>query len=214
MAAQAPAVQEFIAEYFGALDSINKSFPREKIEQAADLLYQTWERGGTVYIIGNGGSASTATHFASDLAKFSMVKGKKRLKVLSMVDNIPLVSAWANDSGFGTIYAEQLDPWLKEGDLLIGISVHGGSSEDVSGPWSQNIGQAIELARKRGAKVLGLSGFGGGALGKKSDVSLVVPLDSEPLGTPLVEAYHVVLHHLIASLLHLRIKGGSDGSHI
>lgn len=214
MTAPAAAVRQFIEEYFTAMDAINRTIPRDRIERAVDLLYATWEQDGTVFLLGNGGSASTATHFGCDLAKFAMAKGRKRLKVMSLVDNIPLVSAWTNDSGFSSIFAEQLDPWLKAGDLLIALSVHGGSGTGSAGPWSQNIGRAVQLARERGARVLGFSGFNGGLLGEMADVCLVVPIDKEPLGTPLVEAYHVVLHHLICSLLNLRIQGDSNGGHI
>lgn len=203
-----------IRDFFASLETLARTFPREKVEQAVDLLYETWEREGTVFVAGNGGSASTSSHFACDLSKFSMVKGQKRLKVLSLVDNIPLVSAWTNDSGFATIFSEQLDPWLKEGDLLVAISVHGGSGTGQAGPWSQNLGRAVELARQRGARILGLSGFKGGLLAEQADECLVVPIEAEPLGTPLVESFHVVLHHLLCLLLHQRIKAGSRGDHI
>jgi D-sedoheptulose 7-phosphate isomerase len=121
------------------------------------------------------------------------------------VDNVPLVSAWTNDSGFGSIFAEQLEPWLSEGDVVISLSVHGGSGEGDAGPWSQNIVRALCLAKERGARVIGFSGFGGGAVKDLADVCIVVPADSEPLGTPLVESCHVVLHHLICTALKERI---------
>jgi len=94
--------------------------------------------------------------------------------------------------------------------VVIGLSVHGGSGDGDAGPWSQNLVQAAGLAKKRGAKVIGFSGFGGGALKEMADVCLVVPVDEEPLGTPLVESYHVALHHLICVALRLRIA--EDGS--
>ncbi|MFQ5472069.1 MAG: IMP dehydrogenase, partial [Dehalococcoidia bacterium] len=125
--------------------------------------------------------------------------------------NIPLVSAWTNDSGFGSIFAEQLEPWLEEGDVLIGLSVHGGSGSGDAGPWSQNLLQAVKLARERRARVIGFSGFGGGGLKELSDECLVIPVDEEPLGTPLVEAYHVLLHHLVCTALKLRMaETGSE----
>lgn len=211
---QLPAVRQFMNEYFETLNHLARTIPHERIEAATELLYRTWEQEGTVFLIGNGGSASTATHLACDLSKFSMVKGRKRLKVMSLVDNIPLVSAWTNDSGFSNVFSEQLEPWIKRGDLLIAISVHGGSGTGNAGPWSQNLPRAVDLALSRGASVLGLSGFDGGYLGQKSTVCLTVPVDREPLGTPLVEAFHVVLHHLLCTLLHLRIKGETSDGHI
>ncbi len=207
-------LETFVERYFSTMDEINRKLPREKVLRAVDLLHETWQNDGSVFLIGNGGSASTATHFACDLSKFSMVKGKKRLKVLSLVDNIPLVSAWTNDSGFGTVFSEQLEAWLKPGDLVIALSVHGGSGVGNAGPWSQNLARAVDYAQQHGARVLGFSGFGGGYLAERSDVCIVVPVDQEPLGTPIVEAYHVVLHHLICTLLHLKIKAESDAGHI
>jgi phosphoheptose isomerase len=133
-----------------------------------------------------------------------------RLRATALVDNVPLVSAWTNDSGFGSIFAQQLDPWLREGDVVIELSVHGGSGDGDAGPWSQNLVQAACLAKERGARVVGFSGFDGGALKDMADICLVVPVDEEPLGTPLVESYHVALHHLVCIALRLRITEDGD----
>ena len=197
--------QTFIEDYFQAMDEVNRTLSRSDIARAIDLLYEAWERDGTIYTIGNGGSASTATHFASDLAKYTSVPGKKRLRATSLVDNIPLVSALTNDSGFESIFVEQLRPSLDANDVVVGLSVHGGSGASEAGPWSQNLVQAMALAKERGACTIGMSGFGGGALLQTADVCIVVPCDSEPLGTLLVESYHVALHHLICGTLKQRI---------
>ena len=197
---------EFIELYFNELERIIGSIDRKKIDEVIETLFEVWRNDGTVFIMGNGGSASTATHFVCDLAKVTIVKDKKRFKVIGLTDNVPLVSAWTNDSGFGSIFVEQLRPFLKEGDVLIGLSVHGGSGEGEAGPWSQNLVQAMKLAQERRAKIIGFSGFDGGAMKKMADICVVVPIDTEPLGTPLVEAFHVVLHHLIAVALRQRIQ--------
>ena len=196
--------------YFRVAADIARLLPRQDIEGVVDILYEAWQHGRTVFAMGNGGSASTATHLACDLAKCTVVPGRRRLKVMALVDNIPLVSAWTNDSGFGSIFAEQLQPWLKEGDVLIGLSVHGGSGAGEAGAWSQNLLQAIRLARQRRARVIGFSGFDGGALREKADVCLVIPVDQEPLATALVESYHVFLHHLVCTALKLRIAESGD----
>ncbi|MCH7999947.1 MAG: SIS domain-containing protein, partial [Chloroflexi bacterium] len=141
----------FIEDYFQAMDEVNRTLSRSDIARAIDLLYEAWERDGTIYTIGNGGSASTATHFASDLAKYTWVPDKKRVRAISLVDNIPLVSALTNDQGFQSIFVEQLRPSLDTNDVVVGLSVHGGSGSDEAGPWSQNLVQAMALAKERGA---------------------------------------------------------------
>ena len=157
--------------------------------------------------MGCGGSASTATHFAADLAKTTMDNAKPGFKAISLVDNIPLVSAWINDKGWGSIFAGQLEQWITKNDVLVGFSVHGGSKKgDAAGPWSQNLIAAMKLAKERKAKIIGFSGFDGGAMSTMSDVSVVIPTDSETYGTPVVEAMHVVLLHSIIFDLKSRIK--------
>lgn len=195
-----------IDEYLQAMEEVGRGLSRAEIRRAVDVLYVCWRRGGVVFAAGNGGSASTATHLACDLAKATIVPGRQRLKTVSLADNIPLNSAWTNDSGFASVFAEQLEPWLTEKDVLVALSVHGGSEEGDAGPWSQNLPRAVALARQRGARVIGLSGFGGGALARSADVCIVVPIDTEPLGTPLVESWHVVVHHLLCVALRERIE--------
>ncbi len=198
--------KEFIQSYFSEMRKVIKDISVENIDRVIELLFSVWKRENQVFICGNGGSASTATHFACDLAKSTIVGNNKRFKVISLGDNIPLVSAWTNDSGFGTIFVEQLRPWIKKDDVLIGISVHGGSGKGDAGPWSQNLVKAMKLAKGRGAKIIGFSGFTGGAMKEMADVCVVVPIDTEPLGTPLVESFHVVLHHLVCSALKQKIE--------
>lgn len=198
-------IREYIDEYFSKMNSLMGDIPKDKIEQVVETLYNAWQKDTQVFIMGNGGSASTASHFACDLAKGTIIKNKRRFKVTSLVDNVPLVSSWTNDSGFGSIFVEQLRPWLKKDDVLIGISVHGGSDAGEAGPWSQNLVKAMKLAKERGANIIGFSGFGGGALEDMADICITVPINSEPLGTPLVESFHVLIHHLVGSALKQRI---------
>ena len=195
-----------IDEYLQAMEDVGRGLPRAEIRRAVDILYVCWRRGGVVFAAGNGGSASTATHLACDLAKATIVPGRRRLKTVALVDNIPLTSAWTNDSGFASVFSEQLEPWLTERDVLVALSVHGGSGEGDAGPWSQNLPRAVALAHQRGAQVIGLSGFGGGALARSADVCIVVPIDSEPFGTPLVESWHVAIHHLLCVALRERME--------
>jgi D-sedoheptulose 7-phosphate isomerase len=170
-------------------------------DKAIQILLDCYKRKGVVYTMGCGGSASTATHFAADLAK--TVGG---FKAISLVDNIPLVSAYTNDEGWNSIFRGQLESWLTKDDVLVGFSVHGGSGEGNAGPWSKNLVAAMKLAQDRGAKIIGFSGFDGGAMKEMADACLIVPTDSEVYGTPLVEAMHVVIDHGIIFDLKGRIK--------
>lgn len=171
-----------------------------------DCLVDVWRRRGTVYVMGNGGSASTASHFAADLAKYTIVDGKPRFKVLGLTDNGPLVSAWTNDAGFSSIFAEQIAAWLEPGDALVGFSVHGGSGAGEAGPWSQNLVRAIKAAKEAGASVIGFSGFEGGAMAQMADHCITVPVLVDDLGTPIVESVHVLLHHLVVHSLRAVIE--------
>lgn len=172
-----------------------------------DILIDCYKRKGTVFTMGCGGSASTATHFAADLAKTTMVDGKPGFRSIALVDNIPLVSAWTNDKGWGAIFEGQLRAWLTKDDVLVGFSVHGGSKRGhEAGPWSQNLVAAMKLAKERKAKIIGFSGFDGGALKEMSDACFVIPSQSDIFGTPLVEAMHVVINHGLIFELKERIK--------
>jgi D-sedoheptulose 7-phosphate isomerase len=165
-----------------------------QLEAAIDMLFEAWKDGRWVYVMGNGGSASTATHLVADLAKTICEKPQDRgIRAMALVDNIPLVSALTNDWGWENIYVNQLATFYVEGGVGIGISVHGGSGKDVAGAWSQNLLKGLQYIKDRGGKTIGLSGFDGGPMKTLVDVGIVVPAQS----TPIVEGMHVVLHHLI-----------------
>lgn len=175
---------------------IQKFIGSKKYQKAVEMLFECWQNKGTVFTMGCGGSASTASHFASDLAKTTIVEGKTRFRTICLVDNISLVSAWTNDYGWKVIFSEQLEPWISEKDVLVGFSVHGGSHEEEKS-WSQNLTEAMKLAKQRKAKIIGFSGFNGGAMRKLADVNLLVPVSKEPYATALIESIHVVIHHAI-----------------
>lgn len=199
-------MDETIKSFFSELERIIKDLEKEKIQEVIEILFTAWQNNKTIFAMGCGGSASTATHFICDISKSTIVPGKKRVKAMSLVDNIPLVSAWTNDSGWGSVFKGQLENWLQAGDVLVGFSVHGGSGQGEAGPWSQNLVQAMQFAKEKGAKVIGFSGFEGGAMKEMSDVCITVPINAEPLGTPLVESLHPTLHHLICLTLKKKIE--------
>lgn len=174
-----------------------------EIEEVIKLLFNAWLNGKWVFIIGNGGSASTASHFVSDLMKTVTEKpGDKGIKAIALVDNIPLNSALVNDWGWSSVYEEQLRTYWEPGSLVIAISVHGGSGKDKAGAWSQNLLKAMQFAKDNGGKAIGFAGFDGGAMKEMAYTCIVVPAES----TPLVESFHVVLHHLIVFRLKEKIK--------
>ncbi len=187
----------FIRSYFDDLKEIINKISRDDIGRVIQILDHARNDGRRVFIIGNGGSASTATHFACDLNKYTSVDGKKRFKAISLEDNIPLLTALVNDEGWDNAYSYQLENLMDDGDCLVAISVHGGTGKDKAALWSQNLLKAVKLVKSRGGKVVGLVGFDGGALREVSDASILVPIDS----TPQVEGFHLVLTHLICSLI-------------
>jgi len=191
-----------IEQYFKEIKEITDNISRKDIDDAIELLFDAWKNGNQVFFCGNGGSAGTATHFMCDLFKVTIIKDKKRFKALCLNDNIPLMTALINDDGFDNLFIEQLKNLYRKGDVLICLSVHGGSGKDKAGLWSQNLLKAMEYVNKNGGKTLGFSGFDGGAMNDVADVCIVVPFDA----TPHVEAFHVVLQHLIAFSLKEKIS--------
>ncbi|HEV2389993.1 MAG TPA: SIS domain-containing protein [Nitrososphaerales archaeon] len=189
-------------EYLEEVSQITEKLDRGSIDKAMGILYDAWSSDNQVFVIGNGGSASTATHFACDLNKWVSDEAERKFRAFSLVDNIPLVSALTNDNGWGDIYSEQLRNFFRKGDVLVAISVHGGSGSDKAGPWSQNLLKAVKYAKDNGGRVVGLSGFDGGVLKTASDACIVVPANS----TPHVEGMHLVLTHLMCEQLRGRIS--------
>lgn len=194
--------KDFINSYFEQMKEVIDRISRKEIEKIIGILFDSWKEKSNVFIIGNGGSAGTATHFACDLNKSANVEGKSRFRAFSLVDNIPLNSALVNDDGFDNIFIEQLKNFFNEGDVVIAISVHGGSGHDRAGLWSQNLLKAIQFAKENKGKTIGFSGFDGGALKALADVCVVVPSNS----TPHVEAFHLALEHLIVNCLKEKIE--------
>jgi D-sedoheptulose 7-phosphate isomerase len=138
--------------------------------------------------MGNGGSGSTASHFVSDLLKTSITKDTKRFSTISLVDNMPVMLAWANDSSYEDIFAEQLKNFLSNGDVIIGFS---GSGK------SKNMIKAFEYGRKNGAVCIGLTGMSGGEFPRLCDICLIVPSND----MLQIESTHVVVCHCIVTTI-------------
>ena len=191
-----------IEQYFKEIKEICDNVSREDIDKAIEMLFDAWKNDNQVFLCGNGGSAGTATHFMCDLFKVTIVEGKKRLRAFCLNDNIPLMTALINDEGWDNLFIEQLKNLFKPGDVIICLSVHGGSGKDKAGAWSQNLLKAMDYVKNNGGKAIGFAGFDGGAMKELADVCIVVPFNA----TPHVEAFHVVLQHLIAFRLKQKIK--------
>jgi D-sedoheptulose 7-phosphate isomerase len=169
-----------------------------EVQTLADLIYETYQRDGTIYVIGNGGSGSNASHFCEDVGKGSLTRAdfendnKKRVRILSLTDNTPYILAWGNDEGFDRVFVEQLKNLARPGDLLIAISGSGNSP---------NILRAVDWAKRHGLKTYGCTGFSGGKLRQLAHQGMHVPLDD--MG--LVETIHLAAFHWVVDDLHRRI---------
>jgi D-sedoheptulose 7-phosphate isomerase len=171
----------------------------DEIKALADAIHGCYDKGRFVFIIGNGGSGSNASHFCEDLGKGTLRREdfdndkKKRLKVLSLTDNTPYILAWGNDEGFERVFVEQLKNLAGPGDLLIAISGSGNSA---------NILRAVDWANRNGLVTFGCTGFSGGKLKSLAHKGLHVPLDD--MG--IVESIHLTAFHWIVDNLHARIS--------
>lgn len=179
---------EYAEEFLEDSKKLIDELPRKEIVEVIETIEKVRQNGGTVYTIGNGGSASTAEHLAADLDKTANTGQEKLFRSITLVNNDPLTSAWTNDEGWESVYKGQLEDRITEDDALIAFSVHGGS-----GPWSGNLVKAMQYANERNSSTVGIAGFDGGAFTDVCDTSVVVPVES----TPQVESMHVLIHHLI-----------------
>ena len=184
------------------LKKIKEQYTKE-MDLAIELLFEAWKEHRWVYVMGNGGSASTATHFVADLIKTVTDKpGDRGIKAMSLKDNIPATSAFVNDWGWDNLYANQLATFYEPGSIGVAFSVHGGSGSDVAGQWSQNLMKGLQYIKDKGGKTIGFSGFDGGPMKDLVDIPIVIPANS----TPLVEGFHVVVDHIIVFGVKTRIK--------
>jgi len=184
--------KKYIQELKQTLDKLSLS----QIEEIKDILLDAYNNDRKIFILGNGGSAATASHFACDLSKGTTIGNphmKKRFKVIALTDNIPLLTAWGNDSDYSQIFVEQLKNLLDKDDIVIAISGSGNS---------KNILKAVEYANKRGALTIGLTGFVGGKLKDITHKCLIVSSDS----MERIEDIHLILEHLICSWLRRELK--------
>jgi len=182
------------SRYFEELRQVAAALPYDLINRIADALLNGYESSRTVYLFGNGGSASLASHFACDLGKGTAhCNGSKRFRVLALTDNIPTITAWANDSSYEDIFAEQLKNFIQPHDIAFAISGSGNS---------KNVLNALGLSRKAGAVNIGITGFDGGELKFLCDLCAIVPSHN----MQIIEDLHLSMAHSIFQRVSSRMK--------
>ena len=193
-----------IGDYVGRLQAELERVDRREIQAWADQLFEAWDQEKFVFVFGNGGSATTATHISEDLGKSSLRhehlrdETKKRLKILSLTDNLGWILAVGNDLHYDQIFVQQLMNYGSQGDLVIAISGSGNSP---------NVLAAVDWANRHGLKTFGLTGFDGGKLRRMAHAGMHVPLDD--MG--MVESIHLALFHWVLNDVYAHIN--HEGRH-
>jgi D-sedoheptulose 7-phosphate isomerase len=177
-----------IRHYFTTVQALLDDTPFDAVDAVVDVLMNAARDGRTVYICGNGGSAATASHMACDLAKRPVVAGQPRLRVIALTDNVALMTALSNDTSYEEVFAEQLRPLVRPGDVVIGISGSGSS---------RNVLNALHVAHDAGAVTVGFCGYDGGPLKALADYPVHVPSHT----MAMVEDVHLMLEHAICEQL-------------
>ena len=175
---------ERIQNYISHLQGVLARLTLPDVKASIDAIMAAYYADKQIFVIGNGGSASTASHIACDLGKGTSVPGKPRFRVISLTDNVATMTAWSNDVSYEDVFIEQLKNLVNPGDLVLGISASGNS---------ENVIRAIRYANEIGCKTVGWSGFGGGKLAEICDINVVV--DSNLYGP--VEDVHLILNHIL-----------------
>jgi len=177
-----------INQYFTAIKAVINHFPIDDLLKILEVIEEAREGEKTIFICGNGGSWATASHMVCDFGKNTRMPDAKRMKVIGLGDNIPSLTAYANDEGYDRIFAEPLISLMTSGDVLIAISGSGNSP---------NVLRAMEAAKERGGITLGLTGFKGGELQDKVDHCLIIPSDS----MEVIEDFHMIVDHILTICL-------------
>ncbi len=175
---------EPISQYFSELEQMVQAISLANLQQVLHLLEEAYYNGHRIFIMGNGGSAATASHFALDLAKNTIMPNAPRVKAISLTDHVPLITAWSNDTAYEHIFAEQLANLVEPGDVAIGISTSGNSP---------NVMNALTLAKRSRACTIGLLGARGGKIKDIVDAYVLAPgqnIEQE-------EDAHMILAHII-----------------
>jgi D-sedoheptulose 7-phosphate isomerase len=184
-------MEHHLDEYLERLQEAVQSLPRERMNALGETLFRAYRYNKQVFVMGNGGSSSTASHMAADLAKNTIGPNMKRFRIVSLNDNAAIMTALANDLGYENVFSEQLTNLVQAGDVLIVVSASGNSP---------NVLKAMHYARSRSAEVVALLGFDGGAAAELADIALVVPSDHYGV----VEDVHLIINHILVEYFKTR----------
>lgn len=190
-------MQKALNNYFDDVVQTIGKMPIATIEKIVTALMEAYESSRMIYLFGNGGSAALASHFACDLGKGASNGSSKRFQVLAFTDNVPLMTAWANDARYEDIFAEQLINFVRSDDITFAIS---GSGK------SPNVLKALKVAREAGAFTIGLTGFQGGEMKDLCDLCLTVPSDN----MQIIEDLHLSVTHAVFTALRAKICRPND----
>jgi D-sedoheptulose 7-phosphate isomerase len=181
-------------EYIQLVKNTLDALDIRAIEQLAEAFYQTYQAGGNIYTMGNGGSGASASHAAGDFLKGASYGLDKRFRMICLNDNLPAMMAIANDIGWDDIFIEPLKNFLTNKDLVIGISGSGNS---------KNVVKALEYAKQNGAKTVAMSGFKGGKISEIADINMHVPV----MDMEVTEDIHMVIFNIIKKEMMARLMG-------
>jgi D-sedoheptulose 7-phosphate isomerase len=188
-AATAPAAKDYLESTRELLARLDYSV----VDRMADDLWTAYQEDRSIYFFGNGGSAALASHLACDVAKSTIIRGKRRFRAISLADNVPLMTAWANDFAYQDIFAEPLAGLVRKDDRVFAISGSGNS---------MNVVRGLEVAREVGAKTLALTGYEGGRVRGLADLCLIVPSNN----MQQIEDAHLCSAHAIFTALRQRME--------
>ena len=179
-------VHEYLDEQIKSTSSLKENY--EELGKIFNVLKNARDAGNQVFVMGNGGSASTASHFVADLLKTSITNENIRFKAISLSDNIPVLLAWSNDESYDTVFSNQLENFVEKDDVVIGISGSGNS---------KNVLNAIQLANEKHATTIGLNGKGGGKLSEIVKINLTIKSDD----MLTIETIHLLICHLLTTMI-------------
>jgi D-sedoheptulose 7-phosphate isomerase len=185
----------FAAQYIGRLKKVLDAFDGGTFAAMTDAVLEAYSRDAHIFIMGNGGSGSTASHLACDINKGCCIDLEKKFKMICLNDNMPTMLALANDLSYEAVFEEQLKNFFNPGDLVIGISGSGNS---------ENVLRAVGYAAANGGKTVGWSGFGGGRLASMVDLAFVV----QSHDMQQVEDTHMVTAHMLMQAVHGALHPG------